>query len=77
MQPHCVKEGLPAFPGASHQRLGEALRGGAQALRLPVPQREGQRGASCHQPVVCKGGIQRGQTDLTAGTAQESNWFLN
>ncbi len=48
MQPHCVKERLPALPGAPHKRLGEALRGGAQTLRLPVPQREGQRGESRH-----------------------------
>lgn len=67
LQPHSVKERLPALPGAPHQRLGEALRGGAPALRLPVPQRERQRGESCHQPVVCEGGIQRRQTDLTAG----------
>lgn len=58
MQPHCVEEGLPPLPGAPHQRLGKALRGGAQALRLPVPQREGQRRESCHQSVLCKGGIQ-------------------
>lgn len=36
VQPNCVKEGLPALPGASHQRLGEAFRGGAPALRVPV-----------------------------------------
>ena len=70
VQPYCVKERLPALPGAPHQRLGEALRGGAPALRLPVSQREGQRGESCHQPVVCQGGIQRRQTDLTAGTTE-------
>lgn len=38
VQPHCVKEGLPTLSGASHQWLGEALCGGAQALRLPIPQ---------------------------------------
>lgn len=68
LQPNCVEEGLPPLPGAPHQRLGEALRGGAPALRLPVPQREGQRGASRHQPVVCQGGVQRGQADVAAGT---------
>lgn len=68
VQPYCVKEGLPALPGASHQRLGEAFRGGAPALCVPVPQREGQRRESHHQPVICKGGIQWRQTDVTAGT---------
>lgn len=43
MQSHRVKERLSAFPGATHQRLGEALRRGAPALRVPLPQRTRQR----------------------------------
>lgn len=55
VQPNRVQEGLPPLSGAPRQRLGETLRGGAPALRLPVPQREGQRGAGRHQPIVCQG----------------------
>lgn len=78
LQPNCVEEGLPALPGAPHQRLGEALRGGTPALCLPVPQREGQRGASRHQPVVCQSGVQRGQADSAAGKGRlRSNMFIS
>lgn len=67
LQPDCLKERLPALPGTPYQWLGEALCGGAPALRLPVPQWERQCGESSHQPVICKGGIQWRQTNLAAG----------
>ena len=65
-QPHRLQEGLPALPGAAHGRLGQALRGGAAALRLHVQPRQGRRGALRAQPVHRPGGVQRGP----AGDAQ-------
>lgn len=47
LQPHRVQEGLSAVPGATHSRLGQAFRGGAAALCIPVQQRARFRGALC------------------------------
>ena len=56
--------------GAALQLVGEALCGGAPALRLHLQQRQGPRGEGGAQPVHGPGGVQRGP----AGHAQGEAW---
>lgn len=73
LQPHRIKERLHPLPRAAHQRLGEALRGGAAAVRLHLQQREGHGGAGHPQPLLRPGGVQRGP----AGYAEGGRLCLN
>lgn len=66
-QPHCVKEGLPAFLGAEHQRMGETFRCCTSAIRLHLQLRERHCGASHSQPVLRPGGVQRGPAGHAEG----------
>lgn len=70
LQPHCVEERLHPFPGASHQRLGEALRRGAAAVRLHLQHRARHGGTGYPQPLLCSGGVQRGPASHAEG------WFF-
>lgn len=54
-----LQEGFPELHGAALQLVGEALCGGATALRLHLQQRQGPGGAGRPQPLHGSGGVQR------------------
>lgn len=68
-----VQERFPELHGAALQLVGEALCGGAPALRLHLQQRQGPRGAWRPQSVHSSGGVQWRPAGHAEGSVISSN----